>query len=160
MRNRLLLILAAFVSIGLHAQIIPDVKVEDAAGKAVSVQSLVDGKSPFVVSFWATWCKPCLKELAALEEVAPDWEGKYPLRIYAVSVDDSRSIAEAKAMAASADWPVTVLFDTKQHLKQALKVSSVPHVFVFDKNGKQVWTHMGYIPGAEDDLLQKVLETE
>lgn len=160
MRNRLLLILAAFVSIGLKAQNIPDVKVEDAAGKAVSVQSMVDGKSPFVVSFWASWCKPCLKELAALEEVAPDWEGKYPLRIYAVSVDDSRSIAEAKAMAASADWPVTVLFDTKQHLKQALKVSSVPHVFVFDKNGKQVWTHTGYIPGAEDELLQKVLETE
>lgn len=160
MRIRLLLIFAAFVSIGLHAQNIPDVMVEDAAGKAVSVQSLVDGKSPFVVSFWATWCKPCLKELAALEEVAPDWEGKYPLRIYAVSVDDSRSIAEAKAMAASADWPVTVLFDTKQHLKQALKVSSVPHVVVFDKNGKQVWTHMGYIPGAEDELLQKVLETE
>lgn len=160
MQSRILTVLAAFLAIGLHAQNIPDVKVEDAAGKAVSVQSLVDGKSPFVITFWATWCKPCLKELAALEEVAPDWEGKYPLRIYAVSVDDSRSIAEAKAMAASSDWPVTVLFDTKQHLKQALKVSSVPHVFVFDKNGKQVWTHMGYIPGAEDDLLQKVLETE
>lgn len=160
MRNSLLLILAAFVSLSLHAQSIPDVKVEDAAGKTVTLRSLVDGKSPFVITFWASWCKPCLRELAALEEAAPDWAGKYPLRIYAVSVDDSRSIAAAKALAAASDWPVTVLFDTKQALKQAFKISSIPHVFVFDKDGKQVWTHMGYVPGAEETLLQKVLDTE
>ena len=160
MKNSLLFILAAFVSLSLHAQNIPDVKVEDAAGKAVSTRSLVDGTSPFVITFWASWCKPCQRELAALEEAAPDWAGKYPLRIYAVSVDDSRSIAEAKALAASSDWPVTVLFDTKQAFKQALKVTSIPHVFVYDKNGKLVWNHMGYIPGSEEELLLKVLETE
>lgn len=160
MKSKILLILAALVSIGLNAQTLPDVKVEDAAGKAVSTKSLVDGKSPFVVTLWASWCKPCLRELAALEEAAPDWEGKYPLRIYAVSIDDSRSLSSAKALAASNDWPVTVLFDTKQQLKQAFKVSSIPHVFVFDKNGKQVYTHVGFIPGSELDLLQKVLETE
>ncbi|MCR5408858.1 MAG: TlpA family protein disulfide reductase [Bacteroidales bacterium] len=160
MKNRILLILAAFVSLSLNAQTLPDVKVEDPAGKAVSTRSLLDGKSPFVITFWASWCKPCQRELAAIEEAAPDWAGKYPLRIYAVSVDDSRSIAEAKALAASSEWPVTVLFDTKQALKQALKVTSIPHVFVYDKNGKLVWNHMGYIPGSEDELLQKVLETE
>ena len=160
MRSRLLLILAAFVSVGLHAQKLPEATLEDASGKAVGVQSMVDGESPFVITFWASWCKPCLRELAALEDAAPDWTGKHPLRIYAVSVDDSRSLAEAKALATSNDWPVTVLFDTKQALKQALKVSSIPHVFVYDKNGKLVWSHMGYIPGSEEELLQKVLETE
>lgn len=160
MRSKLLTILAVFFAMGMGAQTLPDLKLEDASGKVVGTHSLIDGKSPFVITFWASWCKPCLRELAALEDAAPDWDGKYPLRIYAVNVDDSRGLSAAKALAASSDWPVTVLFDTKQALKQAFKISSIPQVFVFDKDGKQVWTHMGYVPGAEEALLKKVLETE
>ena len=99
-------------------------------------------------------------ELSALEEAVPGWKPGFPVRIYAVSVDDSRSIAEARALAASSDWPVTVLFDTKQRLVQAFKVSSIPHVFVFDKNGKQVYTHFGYTPGCEETLLEKLIEAK
>lgn len=160
MKSRLAIIVALLFSLSLGAQTLPDLKLEDASGKTVGTLSLIDGKSPFVITFWASWCKPCLRELAALEDAAPDWKGKHPLRIYAVNVDDSRGLSAAKALSASNDWPVTVLFDTKQHLKQAFKISSIPQVFVFDKDGKQVWTHMGYVPGAEETLLQKVLETE
>ena len=160
MRTSLALILWVLFSAGLYAQKIPDVKVEDAAGKAVGTLSMVDGKTPFVLTFWASWCKPCMRELAALEEVAPDWNGKYPLRIYAVSIDDSRSLSRAKAVAAASDWPVTVLFDTKQHLKQAFSISSIPQVFVFDKDGKRVYSHMGFIPGDEDNLIKVLTETK
>lgn len=157
MQNRIIgLVLAAFVSTGLFAQKLPDVKVEDASGKTVSTLSMIDGENPFIVTFWASWCKPCQMELAALEEAAPDWNGDFPLRIFAVSVDDSRSIADAKALAAASDWPVTVLFDTKQRLSQAFGISSIPQVFVFDKNGNQVYTHVGYVPGSERKLLKRL----
>lgn len=157
MQNRIIgLVLAAFVSTGLFAQKLPDVKVEDASGKTVSTLSMIDGENPFIVTFWASWCKPCQMELAALEEAAPDWNGDFPLRIFAVSVDDSRSIADAKALAAASEWPVTVLFDTKQRLSQAFGISSIPQVFVFDKNGNQVYTHVGYVPGSEIKLLKRL----
>ena len=99
-------------------------------------------------------------EMAALEEAAPGWKGDFPLRIYAVSVDDSRSISNAKALAASKDWPVTVFFDTKGNLSQAFGISSSPQVFVFDKNGKQIYSHVGFSAGSEITLLEKLLEAK
>jgi len=161
MRNKwILAALAALLTLGLGAQDLPDAQLTDAAGKTVASRTMIDGKTPFVVTFWASWCKPCQKELAALAEIAPDWEGDFPLRIYAVSVDDSRGLSRAKAMAASSDWPVTPLYDTNQEMLRALSISSIPHVFVYDKHGKQVYSHTGYIPGDEERLLQKVLESK
>ena len=154
------LVIAAFAALSLHAQSLPNVKVEDAAGKSVNTLSMIDGETPFILTFWASWCRPCRMELAALEEAAPDWEGDFPLRIYAVSIDDSRSIADAKSLAATSDWPVTVLFDTKGRLAQAFGISSIPQVFIFDKDGKQVYTHVGYTPGSEKTLLKKLLKAK
>ncbi len=141
---------------GLGAQSLPDVKLEQLSGAAVQSTSLIDHRTPFVISFWASWCKPCQKELDALGEIAPDWDASFPLRIYAVCVDDARSVSRAKALLGSRDWPVTPLFDTNSDLRRALNVSSIPHVFVFDKDGKQVYTHVGYVPGDEENLLDRV----
>ncbi|MBP5636084.1 MAG: TlpA family protein disulfide reductase [Bacteroidales bacterium] len=154
------IVIAAFAAFSLHAQSLPIVKVEDAAGKSVNTRSMIDGETPFILTFWASWCRPCRMELAALEEAAPDWEGDFPLRIYAVSIDDRRSIADARALAATSDWPVTVLFDTKERLAQAFGISSIPQVFIFDKDGKQVYTHVGYTPGSEKTLLKNLLKAK
>ena len=56
--------------------------------------------------------------------------------------------------------PVTVLYDTNQDMMRTLNISSIPHVFVYDKNGKQVYSHTGYIPGDEEALLQKLLQAK
>lgn len=162
MRNKWILaaVAALVMSLGLNAQTLPVLKLTDAAGKAVSTQTMIDGKTPFIVTFWASWCKPCQKELAALTECAPDWEGDFPLRIYAVSVDDSRGLSRAKSMAAAGGWPATVLYDTKQEMMRSLDVVSIPHVVIYDKDGKQVYYHVGYIPGNEEEILKKLLEAK
>ena len=154
-------LLAALCSLAfwtMGAQTLPESVLEDAAGKAVKTSALTDGKTPFAITFWASWCEPCKKELAALTEAAPDWEGKFPMRIYAICVDDVRSIQRAKSLAHTGGWPVTVLYDKNSDLARTLGVSSIPHVFVFDKNGKQVFTHMGYIPGDEETLMEQLLK--
>ncbi len=141
--------------IGLNAQKIPAVNLQDKDGKTVTTESLINGKQPFAITFWASWCKFCIEELEALSDQAPDW--KKPLRIYAVCEDDSRSVSRAKAMAAGAGWPATILYDTNGDFGRALGVSSIPHVFVFDKNGNLAYSHLGYIPGDEDTLVEKLL---
>ena len=53
-----------------------------------------------------------------------------------------------------------VAYDTNQDMMRTLNLSSIPHVFVYDKYGKQVYSHTGYIPGDEEALLQKLLQAK
>ena len=156
MKKWILCTLLALVFLPMQAQALPDIAIQNADGSTVRTQSFVDGKTPFAVTFWASWCKPCQKELDALSEACPDWDGTFPLRIYAVSVDDSRSLSRAKALFEGQDWPCTGLYDPNSDFARAMNVSSIPHVFVFDKDGKQVYTHVGYIPGDEESLLDEI----
>ena len=157
MKKLAVCLLLALCVFSAFAQQIPAVSLQDGAGKAVTTSSLIDHKTPFVVSIWMTTCKPCLKELDTLAEEIPDWDASFPLRIYAVSMDDSRSVKRAVAMAQGRDWEgITALFDVNADLRRALNVSSVPQVFIYDKDGKLFWTHIGYRPGDEQELLNQV----
>lgn len=155
-----LILAAALVLLSLHAamaQDIPAVSLTDAAGKTLALRSLQDGKTPFVLTLWMTTCKPCMKELEALTDEVLDWNGNFPLRIYAVSMDDSRSLQRAIAMASGSGWEgITPLFDVNGDLRRALNVSSVPQVFVYDAKGKLAYTHIGYVPGDEAELIKQV----
>ncbi len=79
---------------------IPNVKVENGKGEMISASSLVDGKTPLVISFWSTTCKPCIRELNTINDQLEDWKEEVDFRVIAVSTDDSRSASKAKAMAA------------------------------------------------------------
>ena len=152
----LLMMLAVQVS---QAQRIPSVDLQDGAGKKVRTHSLIDNKTPFVVTAWTTTCKHCLKELDALSEEIADWNGPSPLRIYAVSLDDSRSLHRAIAMASGRDWEgIVPLFDPKGDLKRALNIYSYPRVFVYDADGNLFYTHVGYLPGDEKELMSQIRE--
>ena len=147
-----LLLLCCIASLSLKGQDIPGAKLSDASGRTVTTASLIDHKTPFVISMWMTTCKPCLKELEAVMDEAADWDGNFPLRVYAVSVDDSRSLQRAIAM--SKAWEgVIPLFDPNGDLRRALNVSAVPQVFVYDKDGNLYHTHIGFRPGDELQLL-------
>ncbi|MBO4467652.1 MAG: TlpA family protein disulfide reductase [Bacteroidales bacterium] len=153
MHSKILTIIAAtLLSIGAFAQQIPSLELKDAKGKTVTTASLIDHKTPFAITFWASWCRPCQLELETLADAAPDW--KEPVRIYAVCVDDARSVSRARALAASSDWPVTVLYDTNAKFAKAMDVSTIPHAFVFDKEGKRIYSHTGFIPGDENTLIE------
>ena len=117
----------------------------------------VDGKTPYVVSFWFVNCRYCLEEMDAIAEVFGDWTAEAPFRFIAVCTDDSRSLARAKALVRSREWEdFQFVFDVNKELTRAMKVTSCPHVFLFDKNGKLVYSHLGYSPGDEEVLFEKI----
>lgn len=159
MKRMMMLIVGFLCILSMYAQNIPNIKVQTNTGKNVSTFSWIDHQTPFVVSFWSTTCKPCLKELDALSENWEDWNDEAPFRVIAVSIDDSRSLARAKALAAGRGWDMfDVFYDVNSDFKRAMNVSMVPHVFVFDKNGNQVYTHVGYKPGDETELFKIIKE--
>ena len=71
----------------------PSVQVKDIDGAPINFNSTVEKGKITVVSFWATWCGPCIKELQAIDELYSDWQSKYNVKLVAVSIDDARNIA-------------------------------------------------------------------
>ncbi len=143
------------------AQQLANVKIENGKGQIISTASLIDGKTPFILSFWSSTCKPCQKELAAINEQFVDWQDQAKFRVVIVSVDDSRSSSKAKAMVNGSGWEDFIdLYDKNQDLKRGMNVNLVPMAFVIDKNGKVAYSHMGYAPGAEAELFQQILKLQ
>ncbi len=139
------------------AQQLPDVKVENAQGKVVSVRSLAQGK-PMIIAYWSIACKPCIQELNAINDALEDWRKEAEFEVVAVSVDDARLKASAKAVASSRGWEFICVYDENQELKRAMNVSLTPQSFVIDGEGNIIHSHSGYTPGSEQELFDKVLE--
>ena len=150
-----LLCLLLAVSVA-SAQQLPDVKVENAQGKIVSVRDLAQGK-PMIIAYWSIACKPCIQELNAINDALADWRSEAEVEVVAVSVDDSRLKASAMAIASSRGWEFTCVYDENQELKRAMNVSLTPQSFVVDAQGNIIYSHSGYTPGSEQELFDKIV---
>ena len=138
-------------------QTLPDVKVENARGEEIRIRSLVNGK-PLIISYWSIACKPCIQELNAINDVIEEWREEADFDVVAVSVDDVRMQASAKAKATALGWDFICIYDTNQELKRAMNVNLTPQSFVVDAAGNIVFSHSGYTPGSEELLFEKILE--
>ena len=135
---------------------IPSVKLKDIDGNSVNTAELSNDGNPMVISFWATWCAPCKKELNAIHEVYEDWQNETGVKVIAVSIDDARSATRVKPYVDAQGWDFEVLMDTNGDFKRSLNVNNVPQTFLVDGNGDIVWTHSGYSPGDEYELLEEI----
>ena len=135
---------------------LPSVKVKNLKGKLVNIQNLSNDDNPIVISFWATWCKPCKKELNTIAEVYENWQEETGVKLVAVSIDDSRSASKVKPYVNASGWEYEVFIDSNRDLARALGVSTVPHTFLLNGEGKIVWEHKGYIDGDEEELYEQI----
>jgi len=136
---------------------IPNIDVKTLDGETVNIKEVTDQDNVVIVSLWATWCVPCIKELDAISEVYEDWQEETGLQLIAVSVDDSRTVKRVKSLINGKGWEYNILLDTNNDLKRALGASTVPLTLVI-KDNKIVLRHSGYSPGAEDELYEKIKE--
>ncbi len=159
MKKLTTLLLMTLLVAGLHAQTktdLPNVTLKDLNGKDVNISKLSNNGKPIVITFWATWCAPCIKEHNALSDVYDDWQDETGVKIYSVSIDDSRSTAKVKPFVEGKGWDFNVLLDVNSELKRAMNVSNPPHTFLIDGKGKIVYQHTGYLEGAEDELYEEI----
>jgi cytochrome c biogenesis protein CcmG/thiol:disulfide interchange protein DsbE len=135
---------------------LPSVAITDLNGKTVnSLDFTKDGKIT-VISFWATWCVPCKKELNTVSELYEDWTKKYNVKMIAVSIDDSRNSSKVKPYVDAQRWDFGVFLDINQDFKRALNIQSVPFTVLIDQTGKIVYTHSGYVEGDETILEEEI----
>lgn len=151
----LLLVMVSFLAFSQNE--LPKVDMKTLDGKAINSQELSTDDNVIIVSLWATWCVPCLKELDAISEIYPDWQEETNVKLYAISIDDSRGVKRVKPLVNGKGWDYTVLLDTNNDFKRAVGAATVPLTLLV-KNNKIVYRHSGYSPGAEYDLYEKVKE--
>lgn len=144
-------------AVQLTAQTIPDVTVESVDGVKVSSKTICQEDKPTVISFWATWCKPCIQELDAVSEVLEEWKEELEFNFAAVSIDDARAASKARAFASGRGWDgIGLFFDVNGDFRRALNVNQIPHVLIYDSSGKLVYSHSGYVPGGEEDIFTRL----
>ena len=135
---------------------LPSVDVKTLDGSSINITALENNGKPIVISFWATWCKPCKKELNTIAEVYEDWQDETGVKLVAISIDDTRSMAKVAPYVNASDWDYEVYLDPNGDLKRAMGVSTVPHTFLLNSKKEIVWQHKGYIDGDEDELLEQI----
>lgn len=137
---------------------LPSVSIKSVEGKTINTDSFENQGNPIVISFWATWCKPCAKELNAISEVYDDWQEETGVKVIAVSIDDSRNAAKVGPFANGKDWPFEIYIDPNSDLKRALNVNAIPHTFLLNGNKEIVWQHTSYLDGDEEELYEEILK--
>lgn len=147
------------VTITLSAQEaeFPDFAISDLKGNKVNIKELSTGDKPVVLAFWATWCGPCMLELNAINDKIEDWRSEADFEFYAISLDDSKTVSRVQPMVNGKGWDFNILLDTNNDLKRLLNFSTPPFTVIV-KDGKIMYKHVGYQPGAEDNLFEKIKE--
>src|SRR5688572_19922587 len=135
---------------------IPAVTVKKLDGSKVSSSTFSNDGKPMIISFWATWCKPCKKELDAIQENYAEWTKETGVKLIAVSIDDVRSSGKVVTDVKSKGWEFEIYLDENQDFKRAMNVNNVPFTFLVDGKGNIVWSHNSYTEGDEEKLYENV----
>ena len=137
---------------------LPIVSIKSIDGKEVSTKQFIDSNRLTVISFWASWCKPCMQELDAISDDYDNWVQKTNVQLIAVSIDDSRTSNAVKNVITGRGWPFEAYIDLNQNLKRALNITSVPYTVVLDKKGNIIKKITNYTPGSETELLNFLIK--
>lgn len=140
-----------------NAKMPENINLKTLDGKTVQSSVINNDGKLIILSFWATWCKPCNSELDAIKEVYDEWQQETGVKLVAVSIDDARSAARVKPWVDGKDWPYEVYLDQNKDLARAMNVGAdVPYTFIINGDGEILWQHKGYQPGSEDELIEQV----
>lgn len=131
---------------------LPSVELKDVNGKTVKTDALAGKGKPIIISFFATWCKPCMRELKAIHELYADWQDETGVEMYIVSTDQGQDSKKVKPLVDGFGWEYHVLLDPNGAFQRAMNVQSIPHMFVLDSKGKIVYNHVGYTDGDETEV--------
>lgn len=131
---------------------VPDVSVILMNGEETTLQVFLEqefSKNPnaqqILLSFWATWCAPCLQELPLLQERSARYT-EAGTEIVLLNFDSAHQEVDQKKVL---EWLETyapqlrTVFDPRDKLIETLELSALPFNAIVDRNLKWVWGEYG-----------------
>lgn len=142
----------------LSQNIVPNTKLKNLESEFIYTNDVLIENNFYIISFWATWCIPCINELDAIVDIYDDFE-KDNIEVIAISTDDARTKKRVRPMINGKDWNFKILLDENHDLKRALNIVGIPHTII-TKGTKIIYRRIGYSPGEEVDLFEFIREYE
>lgn len=136
---------------------LPSVNMKTLDGEVFNSSNMKKDGKPVFVSFWATWCTNCIKELNAISDYYEDWQDETGVTVYAISIDDSRNVDKVGPRVNKEGWDYEILLDENSDFFRSLGGTMPPYSFILDGEGNIVWEHTGYHEGDED-IVKSVLD--
>jgi len=155
--KQLFFIAFILINTSLFSQI-PSVEIKNLNGKIINTSQFDNNNNPIIISFWATWCKPCKQELENIHEVYEDWQEETNVKLIAISIDDSRNSAKIKPMVDAKGWEYEIYQDSNREFASKMGVNPIPHTFLLDGNNNIVYEHVTYSDGDEEKLYEKLIQ--
>lgn len=145
-------------SLAYGQQKITSANIKTLQGETVDLAEIIQEKDLTVISFWATWCKPCQAELDAIAELYPEWQEDLDVQLVAITIDTQRQLSKVPGILSTKGWDYNVFSDANNVLKNQLGFQAIPQTYVVDSEGNILYNHSGYTPGDEYDLEDKLKE--
>ena len=151
----LILVVVSWPSPSVAQETTADWTLETITGETVNFHETL-GKGPVVLNFWATWCRPCLKEMPHMNRLAGEYAGR--VTFLAVNTDASKAVAKVAPFINTMGYDnLIVPLDTGAELQQLLQVGGIlPFTIMFDGQGREIFRHIGYKEGDEEELQRQI----
>ena len=107
-----------------------------------------------IVTFWATWCPYCLKELPVLENVQ-NQAGKDRMRVIAVNTE-SRDVFRKAARIMGEAMHLELANDADGRAQEAFGVRGIPHMVIIGRDGRILRVYSGYSESKLDEIVADI----
>jgi len=125
-----------------------NIELLDKNGVKVTMQDIPITRDTVLLTLWATWCSPCIKELDSLKSI----KSGSNIQVIAVAVGTGKSINDEKQLISSHQWDYNFYFDTNEEIKEYLINENilVEGDYLTDRDGKIIFSipwNLVYVKG-------------
>ena len=133
----------------------PSFTMKDLDGNLVCLDSL-KGNGPIFISFWAMWCKPCIKELKAIDKLYQIYSDS-GFVVLGISQDGARLVRQLPRFVRKQKFTFPILWDDGA-LKKKVGVTDLPTSFLLNSKGEIILRKRGYKRGEEKEFEKLIID--
>ncbi len=110
-----------------------------------------------LLNVWATWCRPCVREMPSLEALHQELS-PHGLNVVAVSIDGASSGGEIRSFLQTHGISFTILHDPGKRVAREFATIGLPETYLISRDGRVLHHWIGMIDGRSDRVRGPVLQ--